>query len=404
MIKQIILCGSRPGHLQPFGDKNMHEQLVSCLNRGAMTIFIFNDERAFFRPKRKFGRFWMGLFACAFTCATLTSAQAVRFPSAKDLAQGDSLYQEAFSAYQAGEYSQAQALIEKADRFKPDQPDGWNLRGMVYLKQNAFDKAEAAFARAVALDPKLWAAQFNLAEAPFQGKDYARARGRFEKLLEQTDRYKDAKKWELVQYKAFLSSLLMGDLGDANRKLTRLPASGGVTPAYLYAQAALAYSRKDPANARKTLAGAQITFSPVLNELFSNSLVEAGWEAPTPPPVVMTANASLPASPSSGRESSGRESSGREFSESHAAITIDPQLEAAAAEPLPSPDSAARPVLSKLDPAPLRPALRTGAAPQLDPAPAPPRPARRTVATSPTPPAATPQPDEASDHRGLLLE
>ena len=361
-----------------------------------MTIFIFTQRTAFCGPKLKFDRFRAIFFACTFLWIALTSAQAVRFPSAKDRADGDALYQQAFTAYQAGEYSQAQAMIEKADTLKPDQPDGWNLRGMVYLKQNAFDKAEAAFTRAVALDPKLWAAQFNLAEAPFQGKDYARARDRFDKLLEQTDRFKDAKKWELVQYKAFLSCLLTGDLNDANRKLAKLPATGGATPAYLYAQAALAYNHKDQAAARKFLATAQTTFSSVLNDLFSNSLVEVGWETPAPPPVVMTANVPI-SGLTANRESTSHEPASRESSLSRTPIVIDPQLEAAAAEPLPSPDSAARPVAMKIEPSSLRPALRPG---NVLPIEAPlPTPARKTVATSPTP-----APEEKSDHRGLLLE
>ena len=310
--------------------------------------------------------------------AAVPTARALHFPFPnKDRAQGDVFYQQAFSAYESGDYAQAQSLIEKADQLKPDQPDGWNLRGMVFLKQNAFDKAEAAFARAVMLDPKLWAAQFNLAEAPFQGKDYARARPRFEKLLEQTDRFKQAREWELVQFKVFLSCLLMGDDAGAARKLSKLPATGGITPAYLYAQAALSFSRKDPATARRTLTAAQNSFSPLLNELFSNSLVSAGWQNPTPPPVLASSGPLPVAMPQ-----------GPMPLDSHTPIVIDPKLEAAVAEPLPSPDAGVHPVSPKVSPLPPRPAPKTVAA-----------------AAAPRPTAApSPPPDAEADHRGLLLE
>ena len=189
-------------------------------------------------------------------------------------------------------------LLGQAELLRPDQPDSWNLRGVILLKQKAYDQAQAAFARAVALDPNLWAAQFNLAESLFQRKDYAHARASFERLLSQTDRYKEGNKWELVQYKAFMSSVLMGDSAAAGKKLAKLPAKGGATPAFLYAQAALSFSRKNPAQAQNSLAAAQASFPAAINDLFSDSLVQAGWQTPLPPPLPALAS-NAPASSTS---------------------------------------------------------------------------------------------------------
>ncbi len=363
--------------LQSLSDKNGSERLISWLNGALMTIFIFMRGSPLLGLDRSRRPLLAGLMALVFLCVAPSPVRAGRFFSARDRAQGDTLYQQAFAAYQTGDYAQAQDLVEKADALKPDQPDGWNLRGMVYLKQNAFDKAEAAFSRAVSLDPKLWAAQFNLAEAPFQGKDYARARARFEKLIDQTDRFKTPKEWELVQYKAFLSCLLMGDHAAADKKLAKLPATGGTTPAYQYAQASMAFSRKDAAGARKSLTAAQGAYSPLLNDMFSNSLVEVGWQTPLPPPT-LAVNLPNEVPPASGAT----------LSENRTPIVIDPRLEASVAEPLPTGDTAVRPVASKIDPVvSLRPTGKSAAAlpaPSLQPAPSP-------VA-------------ESSDHRGLLLE
>ena len=337
-----------------------------------MTIFIFLRENPLFGSGAPGRSLLAGLLALVFLCAGAPSVRAGHFFSAKDRAQGDTLYQQAFAAYQAGDYRQAQDLIARADVLKPDQPDGWNLRGMVYLKQNAFDKAEAAFSRAISLDPKLWAAQFNLAETPFQGRDYARARARFEKLIDQTDHFKEPKEWELVQYKAFLSCLLMGDKAAADKKLAKLPATGGVTPAYQYAQASLAFTRKDEAGSRKSLAAAQGAYSPLLNDMFSNSLIEVGWQTPLPPPTLAV---NLPSA------------SGAVSTENQTPIVIDPGLEASVAEPLPTGDTAVRPVASKVT---ATTTLRSTGKPAVSP-PTP------SLTPAPTPVAET-------NHRDLLLE
>ena len=342
-----------------------------------MTTFIFERRKPFSGSKSRWCRFLAVFSTLLVFSASSTRTYAAHLPSSKERAQGDALYQEAFAAYQAGDYAQAQTLIEKADTLKPDQPDGWNLRGMVYLKRNAFNKAETAFTRAITLDPKLWAAQFNLAETPFQGKDYARARTRFEKLLDQTDHFREPKQWELVQYKAFLSCLLMGDNAGALKKLGKLPANGGATPAYLYAEAAIAFHRKDDATARKALTAAQSTFPPLLNDLFTDSLVEAGWQSPLPPPV-LAANGPGPGfAPSA---------SGSSSTNNHTPVAIDPRLEASAAEPLPSGDSAVHAVLGKVNSTPSHPAVKAAAAtpaPQVSP---------------------TPKPAVATDRQELLLE
>lgn len=342
-----------------------------------MTTFIFMRANPLPNPNWSKRPLRSGLLALLFLCVAASPVRAGHFFSAKDRAQGDTLYQQAFAAYQTGDYDQAQVLIGKADALKPDQPDGWNLRGMVYLKQNAFDRAEAAFSRAVSLDPKLWAAQFNLAETPFQGRDYARARTRFEKLIDQTDRFKTPKEWELVQYKAFLSCLLMGDNAAATKKMAKFPATGGATPAYQYAQASLAFSRKDGAGARKSLVAAQGAYSPLLNDMFSNSLIEVGWQTPPLPVPTLAVNLpnNLPAA------------SGVMPSVNQTPIVIDPRLEASVAEPLPTGDTAVRPVASKINPsATLRPAGKPASVP-LEPMLTP-----------------TPSPVAESDHRGLLLE
>jgi tetratricopeptide (TPR) repeat protein len=306
-------------------------------------------------------------------------ARAQRVVTAAERTQAGALLQEAYTTYQGGDYPQAQVLIDKADKLEPDQADGWNLRGAVYLKQRIYDKAGAAFARAAVLDPKLWAAQFNLGEVAFAQKDYRRARARFEALLEQTDRFKDASRWELAAYKAFLSCLLMGDDADAHKKLAKLPVKGA-TPAYLYAQAALSYSRKDIATAEKTLSIAESTYPAAANDLFSSSLETVGWKAPAPP-LTSAFPSSLPVPGSAPYAGGGQQP-----------MEIDPRLEAAVAEPLPASGGT---VYGKI-PANTTPNDAKTPAAEHKPSAKP--------DSSPSQSKAVPSPAPGQDHTGLLLD
>ena len=282
--------------------------------------------------------------AGVFLLTAIPGAHAGLFSAGKERSQGDTLLGQANTAFQAGDYAGALRLLEQVEALKPDQADAWNLRGVVFLKQKAYDKAEAAFARAVTIDPTLWAAQFNLAETPFQKKDFARAKSVFEHLLAQTDRYKSAGRWELVLYKAFLCALLTGDEADARKKLAKLPATGGATPAFQYAQAALAFSRKDPAGANKILSGAQTAYASALNGMFTSSLETAGWQVPamnpgsslvvatTDPTTAAAMNAAGITNPGNTTSSAG----GARGAPQHPVVVIDPRMVAAASDPLPS--------------------------------------------------------------------
>ena len=353
-------------------------------------------------------------FAAAgmFLTAGLPAAWAGLFSPGKERSQGDTLLAQANTAFQAGDYAGALRLLEQAEALKPDQADAWNLRGVVYLKQKTYDKAEAAFVHSVALDPTLWAAQFNLGETPFQKRDFARAKSVFEHLLAQTDRYKTAGRWELVLYKAFLCALLTGDEADARKKLAKLPATNGATPAFQYAQAALAFSRKDPVGANKILAGAQTAYTPALNGMFTNSLEMAGWQVPVTNPgssSLVAANvdpATAAAMNAAGITNPGNvapSASGTRGVTQRPAVVIDPRVVASASDPLPSsPGRDVIPVVGQAAPSPTGKVApggaRRSASKDGSPAPA----AVKPAATNLPPPAATP-PASPMEQDGLLL-
>lgn len=345
--------------------------------------------------------------------AVVPAASAGLIPTGKDRAQGDTLFQQAGTAYQNGDLAGAIHLLEQADTLKPDQADAWNLRGVVYLKQRAYDKAEAAFARSVAIDPALWAAQFNLAEVSFQKKDYQRARTVFERLLAQTDRYKSSNKWELIQYKAFLCALLSGDEADARKKLAKLPVAGGATPAALYAQAALAFSRKDTAGGNRIVNGAQTAYAPALNEIFANSLENAGWRTPAPAvnpllPGATLAVANVDPATAAAMSAAGitnpagvtTPAPGRTAAE-RPAVMVDPR-QVAASDPLPSgPGRDLIPAVGQMNSLASGRTVSNSAKRPAKEKPAP-SPAPGTLSVGSPVPAATP-PASPLEHEGLLL-
>ncbi len=346
-----------------------------------MAIFIFLPGKLLDSTRAK-----LAMVSFSLVMVSMTPAFGAGYViSSKDRARATELSQQAYVTFQSGNYAQALGLLTQSDQLRPDQPDGWNLRGVILLKQKAYGPAQAAFARAAALDPDLWAAQFNLAEVLFQSKDYAGARARFERLLSHTDRYKEANKWELVQYKALVSSVLMGDAQTAEKKLGKLPANGGKTPAFQYAQAALMFSRKSPAQAQKSMAAAQAAFPAAINDLFSESLVQAGWQAPLPLPMLPSAAlaSNVPSSPSSPDSRT-------------TAYVIDPQLQADSAGPLPVADAPMRPVLMPTIPAARNVPATAAVQPKAHPAPP-------TVAVQP-PPSPRPETDSDLENGGLLLD
>ncbi len=374
-------------------------QLASISKRFIMANFIFSDRSGRHVPGRRSNLGRNALWLLVFLPLAMASAAFPNFTNlSKDRVQGDALYQQAYAAYRNGDYPLSLRLAEQADKLKPDQADGWNLRGVVLLKQKAYDQAESAFARAAACDPDMWATQFNLAEVPYQRKDYARARSRFEHLLGQTDRYKESRKWEIVLYKTFLSYLFLGDEAGARKKLAKLTAAPGSNPVLVYADAAVAFQRKDAATAQKMIAAAQTKFPQETNDLFTEPLVQAGWIAVLPPgpaPLVAGAGPVPPAGGAAAALGAARGAAGTPGGvyNNHQPVLIDPRLEEAAAEPLPEPDGVVKPMLTKL----------TSTRAAVPPPPAAPTVVRPLPASTPKV-AVSPLSDTHLEHADLLLE
>jgi len=194
-------------------------------------------------------------------------------PSKSEL---ESMYDKAFRAFDANNYSDALTQLDAIDARQPDLAESQNLRGVILMRQGIYDKAEAALYRAVELDPKFWNARFNLAEIPFLQKNWSESRNRFQALLASNSSELQGEATQLIQYKILLTYILEGKDSMVDSFLSKFELSND-TPAVQYGNAAIALQHKDDKAAKEWIAAAEKNFSPQLNKLFAESLYEAGW-------------------------------------------------------------------------------------------------------------------------------
>src|SRR4051812_39283908 len=200
--------------------------------------------------------------------------------AANDVAPSNSeleaMYDKAYRAFDGANYVQALKELDAIDARKPDLAASQNLRGVIYMRQGLYDKAEAALSEANGLDPKFWNARFNLAEIPFLKKDWAEARKRFEGLLTSNAAELQGEATQLIQYKILLTYLLEGNNTMVDSILAKFELSPD-TPAVHYANAAISLQNQNVPEAKNWMTTAEKNFSPQLNKLFAESLYEIGW-------------------------------------------------------------------------------------------------------------------------------
>jgi predicted Zn-dependent protease len=200
--------------------------------------------------------------------------------AANDVAPSNSeleaMYDKAYRAFDAANYTEALKQLDAIDARKPDLAASQNLRGVVYMRQGLYDKAEAALSEARGLDPKFWNARFNLAEIPFLKKDWAEARKRFQELLTSNTADLQGEATQLIQYKILLTYLLEGNDTMVDSILAKFELSPD-TPAVHYANAAISLQGQNIPDAKNWMSAAEKNFSPQLNKLFAESLYEIGW-------------------------------------------------------------------------------------------------------------------------------
>jgi len=165
--------------------------------------------------------------------------------------------------------------LDKADAVFPDSPGSLNLRGACYVEIRNFDKATAAFNKALLLSPGDPSVTFNIAEVLFVTKKWQDAHDLFLKVLQQLK--DNVALSRLVEFKILLCKKKLG-LKDEAVALANKYGFGDDSPYYCFAQAAIAYDDKDLVKAEEWLARASRIFTnPEVLSPWQDTLVEFGY-------------------------------------------------------------------------------------------------------------------------------
>ena len=90
---------------------------------------------------------------------------------------------EVFRAFRTRDWDRTRAALEKADQILPPTPMTLNTRGAIFIEEKNYEEGARLCEEALKLDPKFYAARFNLAEIPLVQGRYAESRKLFEKFI-----------------------------------------------------------------------------------------------------------------------------------------------------------------------------------------------------------------------------
>jgi Flp pilus assembly protein TadD len=204
----------------------------------------------------------------------LTSLTASGVPPVRP--ELERMYDTAFRAFDTADYDEALRALDAIDARQPGLAESLNLRGVIYMRQRKFEKAEASFHKALSIEPKFWNARFNLAEIPFLTKDWSVARNRFEALVSGERDGMEPETSQLIQYKILLTFLLQDNESMVDWLVEKFELWKD-SPALYYSNAAIAFDHENEKEAKEWLAAAGKRFSSEQNKLYAESLYEVGF-------------------------------------------------------------------------------------------------------------------------------
>ncbi|MBC7979339.1 MAG: tetratricopeptide repeat protein [Armatimonadetes bacterium] len=166
--------------------------------------------------------------------------------------------------------------LDKAEKIFASSAELLNLRGSCFVEMRAFEKASAAFDKALEINPTNSSIRFNVAEVLFVTKQWQKSHDLFQQVLKEIPDNK-ASLSRLVEFKIMLCKKKLG-LDDEVTILAEKYDYLDDSPYYYYAQAALAYEEKDLLKAEEWLARASRIFqNPNIIAPWQDTLVEYGY-------------------------------------------------------------------------------------------------------------------------------
>jgi type IV pilus assembly protein PilF len=176
----------------------------------------------------------MMLAGCTTTTASRSTAAGGEIRTSSDATSADrraSVRMELASAYFArGQYTTALDEVKAALAAKPELPEAFSLRGLIYASLGQPELAEQSFRRALQLAPRDAATMQNFGWFLCQQQRYAEADAQFMRALEQPQ-YRDAPRTLLAQG---LCQARAGNLAQAERTLSRAYEQDPTNPAIAF--------------------------------------------------------------------------------------------------------------------------------------------------------------------------
>jgi len=166
--------------------------------------------------------------------------------------------------------------LDKTARIFADSPEIYNLRGSCFVELRDFEKALVEFEKARGLTQDNASIDFNVAEIYFVTKEWQKALDLFTKILKILPP-QNLPLGRLVEFKMFLCMKKLGRDDEATALANKYDFLDD-SPYYYFAQAALAYDKKDLVKAEEWLAIAGRIFpDPNVIAPWQDTLVEYGY-------------------------------------------------------------------------------------------------------------------------------
>lgn len=179
-------------------------------------------------------------------------------------------YRSAADLFTQNKYDEAMKKLEEAQALNDRSAQLWNLRGAIETRRQRYPEGRAAFEKALALDPQLTLAIFNLGEIAFLDKDYDRSLSHFREYLK-----KDPQN-DLAKFKVFLNELLKGNTAQVQETLKKSKPSPD-SPLHYMMLAAEQYAAQNRDGGLREVKSALGIYNPSQVVLFCDAFIQLGW-------------------------------------------------------------------------------------------------------------------------------
>lgn len=174
--------------------------------------------------------------------------------------------------------------LDEAEALAPELFMIHNLKGAVFVKMRAFDKAREAFQRAAELSPRSFQPRFNLAELDFvqaaskvrkkeDGADWEKARQSLESLLRPGMRPETRK---LIVFKIIITLAAEGKYQEAEQRLSEFTYLDD-QPIYHMSHAAIEFAKGSKEEAQSWIDSANRIYPTAEMVTYLDSFIEMGW-------------------------------------------------------------------------------------------------------------------------------